>query len=85
VEARRSLSLLIALVLAAAALWAYGSQRRRVPSLVPIRDGATIDFSRGAASVRDGPEDKAAIDAAVKKMDEASKSVVFTPDPPKTK
>jgi hypothetical protein len=46
---------------------------------VAIQDGKTIDFSTGKPVVKDSPEDKAAIDAAVKEMDEASKDVTFGP------
>jgi len=78
------------LVLAAAAtalaLWIYGSQPRtagRGAAVVPIRDGATIDFSGGSASVRDSAADRAALDAAVKDMDAASRDVTFPATPPK--
>jgi hypothetical protein len=41
----------------------------------------TIDFSSGKPVVKDSPEDKAAIDAALKDMAEATKDVTF--DAPK--
>lgn len=63
----------------AAALWLYASQPGR--TVVPIQDGKTIDFSDGTAVVRDGAADKAAIDAAVKQMDAASKDVTFPAEP----
>lgn len=47
----------------------------------------TIDFTSGKPVVKDSPEDKAVIDAAVKDMAEATKDVVFeapkkNPEPP---
>ncbi len=50
-------------------------------------DLQTIDFSSGKPVVKDSPEDKAAIDAAVKDMAEATKDVTFEvpkkkPEPP---
>ena len=72
----------------AAALWAYGFQPRRAhpfPALVPIQDGKTIDFSDGSPAVKDGPADRAAIDAAVKDMDAASRDVSFPAEPPPKK
>ena len=55
------------------------------PTPVPIRDGATIDFSGGTAVVREGAQDKAAIDAAVKKMDAAAADVTFPASTPEKK
>jgi hypothetical protein len=81
----RALSIAIALAATAAALWAYGTQPRsvaRAPALTPIVDGKTIDFSDGSPAIRDSAADKAAIDAAVKDMDAASKDVTFPADPP---
>ena len=54
-------------------------------------DGKTIDFSSGQPVVKDSPEDKAAMDAALKDMAEATKDVTFeapkkkmeSPAPPK--
>jgi hypothetical protein len=40
-------------------------------------DGKTIDFSSGQPVVKDSPEDQAAIQAALKDMDEAAKDVTF--------
>jgi hypothetical protein len=42
-------------------------------------DGQTIDFSSGKPVVKDSAEDKAATDAAVKDMAEATKGVTFEP------
>ena len=40
-------------------------------------DGQTIDFSSGQPVVKNSPEDKAAMDAALKDMEEAKKNVTF--------
>jgi hypothetical protein len=80
---------LIAAASAAAALWMYASHRarpRRAPAEpVPIQDARTIDFSGGSPVVRDGAADKAAMDAALTKMDAAAAAVTFQPDPPPKK
>ena len=44
---------------------------------VAIEDGKTIDFSKGAAEIRSTPTDQAIIDAALKEMQEATKSISF--------
>jgi len=78
----------VSAIVTAAALWSYVSQPRTVPAghgVVPIQDGKTIDFSGGAPAVKDGAADKAAMDAAVKAMDAASKGVTFPADPPPKK
>lgn len=41
----------------------------------------TIDFSSGRPVVKDTPEDRAALEAALKDMAEATKDVKFTPAP----
>jgi len=86
-DKRRILSVAIAVAAAAAAFWAYASQPRlgtRGTAVVPVQDGKTIDFSGGRPVIRDSAADKAAMDAAVKEMDEASKSVTFPAgSPPK--
>lgn len=46
---------------------------------VTIEDGKTIDFSSGKPVVKDSTKEKAAIDAAVKEIDEATKGVSFGP------
>jgi hypothetical protein len=79
----RVISFLIGLSATAAALWVYASQPRTGPRdqvLVPIQDGKTIDFSSGKPVVRDSAADKAAMDAAVKEIDAASKDVTFPAD-----
>ncbi len=43
----------------------------------------TIDFSSGKPVVKDSPEDKAVIDAALKEMAEATKDVTFEAKPKK--
>lgn len=45
-------------------------------------DGKTIDLSTGKAVIKDSPEDRAAMEAALKEMDEAMKNVTF--EAPKT-
>jgi hypothetical protein len=86
VNRTRATPLVLAAAVTAIALWVYASQPRtaaRGAALVPIRDGTTIDFSGGSASVRDSAADRAALDAAVKDMDAASKDVTFPATPPK--
>jgi hypothetical protein len=93
---RRAISLLVSAAAAAAALWIYESQPRRAqaapavvpihaPAVVAIPDGKTIDFSDGSPAVKDSAADKAAMDAAVKEMDAASKDVTFPANPPPKK
>jgi len=82
------MSLLVSAAATAAALWAYGSQPRRAhpgPAFVPIQDGKTIDFSDGSPAVKDSAADRAAIDAAVKDIDAASRDVSFPAEPPPKK
>lgn len=80
---RRIFPLLISAAATAAALWTYASQpraaaRNSVP--VAIQDGKTLDFSSGRPVIKDSAADKAALDAAVKEMDAASKDVTFPAD-----
>jgi hypothetical protein len=85
---RRVVTTLISAAVTAAALWAYGSRARwksRPPAPIAIQDGKTIDFSSGSPVIRDTPADKAEIDAAVKAMDAAAKTVTFPAEPPPTK
>jgi hypothetical protein len=87
-NARRAVSLLVSATATAAALWAYGFQPHRAhpgPAFVPIQDGKTIDFSNGSPAVRDSAADRAALDAAVKEIDAASKDVSFPAQPPPKK
>ncbi len=86
-DRRRAASLAIAAAVTAAALWAYASQPRQGPfgPVVPLQDGKTVDFSGGRPVIRDGAADKAAMDAAVREMDEAGKAVTFPADPPPKK
>jgi hypothetical protein len=87
-DKRRIGPLFLAAAITAAALWTYVFQPRmvpRVPEVVPLQDGKTIDFSGGTAEVRNGPADKAAVDKAVKDMDAASGTVTFPADPPPKK
>ena len=85
----RIASALIGAAAAAAALWMYASHgaggRRGAPAAVPIQDAKTIDFSGGSPVVRDSAADKAAMDAALRKMDAAAGTVTFRADPPPKK
>lgn len=60
------------------------------PDLVPIEDGKTIDFSTGLPIVKDSAKDKAALERALKEMEEAAAGVSFgtpektTPEQPAT-
>jgi hypothetical protein len=49
------------------------------PPFVPIEDGKTIDFSGGRAEVRDTPEDRAAMEHALREMEAAAKDITFGP------
>ena len=86
---RRIAPALIAAATAAAALWMYASrgprERRPTREAVPIQDAKTIDFSGGSPVVRDGAADKAAMDAALRKIDAAAGTVTFPADPPPKK
>jgi hypothetical protein len=76
----RVIPFLIGAAATAAALWTYASQPSLAgarPAVVAIQDGKTIDFSNGSPAVKDGPADRAAMDKAVREMDEASKDVTF--------
>jgi hypothetical protein len=58
----------------------------RVRTEVAIQDGKTIDYSSGKPVVKDTEKEKAAIEKAVKEMDEAAKGVTFrSPQPPAKK
>jgi hypothetical protein len=50
------------------------------PGVVSIRDQKTIDFSTGKPVVRDDAAEKAAIEAALKEMEEATRGVTFGPN-----
>ncbi|MGA2691965.1 MAG: hypothetical protein ABSF76_06330 [Opitutaceae bacterium] len=87
-DKRRIASIAIAAAATLAALWLYATQPRagrHGQPFVPIQDGKTLDFSGGSPVIRDSAADKAALDKAVKEMDEASKSVTFPADPPQKK
>jgi hypothetical protein len=55
------------------------------PMIVPIQNGATIDFSIGSPEVRSGPDDTDALNKGLKEIDEAIKDVTFTSKPPPAK
>jgi hypothetical protein len=80
---RRVISSLIGAAVTIAALWAYAYRAPVAPKpapVTPIVDGATLDFSGGKPSVGTSAADKAAMDAALKQIDEANKSVTFPAD-----
>jgi hypothetical protein len=52
---------------------------------VPIQDGKTIDFSGGSPVVRDDPANRAKMDAALKEIDAAARTVTFPAEPTPTK
>jgi hypothetical protein len=57
-------------------------RRERPPASspeVPIQSGATIDFSLGSPVVRSQAEDQAAMDKALREMNEAVKEITFEP------
>jgi hypothetical protein len=87
VKPRRLALIFLALAALIAGMLAFrffkpGIAARTNPS-VAIEDGKTIDFSSGKPVVKDSAQDKAAIDAAVKEMEEAVKDVTFGPPPAK--
>jgi hypothetical protein len=55
------------------------------PTPLPIPDGKTLDFSNGAGVVKESAADKAALDAGVKEIDDATKAVTFPANPPPPK
>lgn len=81
---KRNVILLLAGIIAGAALMWWWSRQPTKPN-VAIRDGETIDFSSGKPVVKKSAHEKAIIDAAVKEMDEAAKSVTFGPTTPPVK
>ncbi|HEY5229223.1 MAG TPA: hypothetical protein VIJ19_11825 [Opitutaceae bacterium] len=94
---RRVISSLIGAAVTIAAIWAYAHRAPVAPAapaalvatkpapVTPIVDNATIDFSSGKPTMTSSAADKAAIDAAVKQIDEATKSVTFPADTPAKK
>ncbi len=72
---KRPVIWLLILLLGGVAAW-FGWRRSRLPP-APVdlarHDGQTIDFSSGKPVVKDGPEDKAVLDKAVKEMAEAAR------------
>ncbi len=82
-------SLVVAAAAAAAALWLYVAHGRAAhrarPEPVPIQDGKTIDFSSGSPVIKDDKENKAAMDAALKAIEEATRTVSFSGEPTPTK
>ncbi len=89
---RRMLLLLTGLLIGmAGSYWVLHHRERPVGSLTPaadvpptvtIKDGKTIDFSKGQAEVRDTPEDRAAMAQALREMEAAAEGVTFGPSPP---
>ena len=82
---RRIASVLVAAAATAAAFWAYGSRhgkdRPAAPAPVPIQDGRTIDFSNGSPVISNAAADKAALDAGVRAIDEATRNITFPAQP----
>ena len=74
-------------VLSAGALllaWRKMAERHARPKPeVAIQDGKTLDFSSGKPVVKDTAKEKAAIEKAVREMDEAAKGVTFGSPPAK--
>ena len=62
-----------------AAAPATGAAVKKPKPEVAIQEGKTIDFSSGAAVVKDDAKQKAAIDKAVKEMESAAADVTFGP------
>lgn len=81
VRAMKRLRLLLVLAVGVAGLalggWWWRRHATRVAAVVPIQDGKTIDFSSGQPVVKDSPADRAAMEKALKEMDEAAKDVTF--------
>ena len=48
---------------------------------VPIQDGKTIDFSNGSPVLANGAADKAALDAGVRAIDEATRNITIPAQP----
>ncbi|MCW5550433.1 MAG: hypothetical protein KIT44_15830 [Opitutaceae bacterium] len=79
---RRLLFLALGVLLGAAGsylLLRHRPPRETAEPPVAIQDGKTIDFSSGRAEVRDTPEDRAAMEQALKEMEAAAKDVTFGP------
>ncbi|HZZ19573.1 MAG TPA: hypothetical protein VFE25_09395 [Opitutaceae bacterium] len=86
---RRVITGLVGAAATIAALWAYAyrppvaaiaAAPKNAP-VTPIVDGTAIDFSSGKPVVTATDADKASMDAAVKQIDDAAKSVTFKADP----
>jgi hypothetical protein len=86
---KRMLPFAITAAATAAALWLYASHGRRAHRApaqpVPIQDGKTLDFSGGSPMVKDDPANRAKMDAALKEIDAATKTVSFPAEPTPTK
>jgi hypothetical protein len=85
VNPRRITSVLAAAAATAAVLWVYGAHlganRPAPPPPVPIQDGRTINFSGGSPVVGSSAADKAALDAGVKAIDDATRNITFPAQP----
>ncbi len=64
----------------AAATPASEPRRPLAPGVVAIQDQKTLDFSSGKAVVKDDAAEKAAIEAALKEIEEATQGVTFGPN-----
>lgn len=81
---RRIASVLAAAAATAAVFWVYGHRLmggRPAPAPVAIQDGRTINFSSGSPVVANSAADKAALDAGVKAIDEATRNITFPAQP----
>lgn len=82
---RRIVSAAIGTAATAAVVWLYLSRghppHREPADAVPIQDGRTLDFSSGSPVLKDDAANKAKMDAALRDIDAADKTVTFRPDP----
>lgn len=92
--------ILTAMLVAVVALWRRTPHPAVQPAITPsasqpvpptqpkadvaIQDGKTIDFSRGAPVIKDDAKERAALESAVKEMQDATKDVTFGPRTPAT-
>ena len=76
---KRPLAWLLITLFAGVAVWFGWKRFRPAPAPVDLtqHDGQTIDFSSGKPVVKDGPEDRAAVEKATREMTEAAKDVTF--------
>lgn len=85
---KRGIIRLLIAALAGTLAWVAWLRFRPPPAPPPPvdltkHDGQTIDFSSGKPVVKDTPQDKALVQAAVKEMEAAAQNVTFGPTPAK--